>query len=67
MESLAEMLALHTENARISKLPMFLIAVLFLIFHAMSVYCQFADSPQDVKTLDIGVNGDASSQTLSSG
>ena len=28
-------------------------------------YAQFADLPRDVKTLDIGVNGDGASQTLS--
>lgn len=49
------MLALHT----------LLIAVLFSIFYTLPVYCQFADLPQDAKTVDIGVNGDGASQTLS--
>ena len=65
MESLAEILALPTEHTRINQLRMPLIAVLFSIFYAMPVYCQFADLPQDAKTVDIGVNGDRASQTLS--
>ena len=65
MESLAEVMTPHTENTRIRKLCMLSIAVLFSIFYVMPVYCQFADLPHDVKTVDIGVNGDGTSQTLS--
>lgn len=42
-----------------------LAVLLFSIFSAMPAYCQFADLPHDSKTVDIGVNGDGASQTLS--
>ena len=65
MENFAEALPLYTEHTRISKLCMLPIAVLFLMVWTMPVYCQFADLPQDAKTIDIGVNGDGASQALS--
>lgn len=49
----------------IRKWSVFLIAVCFSIFCAIPAYCQFADLPHDAKTVDIGVNGDGASQTLS--
>ena len=58
-------LVLHAVNILTRKLGVFSITILFSIFGAMSVYCQFADLPRDVKTVDIGVNGSAASQTLS--
>ena len=36
-----------------------------MILLTIPAYCQFADLPRDVKTIDIGVNGDGASQTLS--
>ena len=65
MKNLAKVLALHTEWTRTYELWMFLILIFFLIVYATPVYCQFADLPQDAKTVDIGVNGDGVSQTLS--
>lgn len=65
MESLIDRFVLHTENTRIGKLGICFIAVLFSILYALPTYSQFADLPQDVKTVDIGVNGDGASQTLS--
>ena len=53
------------ENTRIRKLRKLLAAGLFSIFWTMPAYCQFADLPHDAKTVDIGVNGDGASQTLS--
>lgn len=65
MVSLTEELASQIEYVRISKVCMFSIMVLFLMIWTVPAYCQFADLPQDAKTVDIGVNGDGASQTLS--
>ena len=65
MESLTEISALHPEGARIDKLGAFVVVVLLSILYAMPTYSQFADLPQDAKTVDIGVNGDGASQTFS--
>ena len=65
MKSLTEGSVLHTGHMRIRKMCIFSIVVLFLIISTMSAYCQFADLPHDAKTVDIGVNGDGASQTLS--
>ena len=65
MKSLAEKLALLAGYTRINNSCILSIAVLFSIFYATPVDCQFADLPQDAKTVDIGVNGDGGSQTLS--
>ena len=65
MESLIDELVPYTENISIRKLGIHLIAVIFLILYATPTYSQFADLPQDAKTIDIGVNGDGASQTLS--
>lgn len=65
MKSLTEGLALHIESVRIPKVCLFSIVVLFLMIWTVPAYCQFADLPQDAKTVDIGINGDGASQTLS--
>lgn len=65
MGSLTEILALHPERTRIDKLGTFVVVVLLSMLYAMPTYSQFADLPQDAKTVDIGVNGDGASQTLS--
>ncbi|MXY28061.1 DUF481 domain-containing protein [Candidatus Poribacteria bacterium] len=65
MESLTEILALHPERTRINKLGTCVGVVLLSILYAMPTYSQFADLPQDAKTVDIGVNGDGASQTFS--
>ena len=65
MKNMTEVLALSIENTRTSKLLTLLIAAFFLTLYAMPVDCQFADLPQDTKTVDIGVNGDGVSQTFS--
>ena len=58
-------LALPTDYMRIHKVRVYLIVVFFLFIYTAPVYCQFADLPHDAKTVDIGVNGDGASQTLS--
>lgn len=65
MKNITEALALSIENPRTSKLLTLLIAAFFLTLYAMPADCQFADLPQDAKTVDIGVNGDGASQTFS--
>ena len=60
-----EGLALPTDYMRIHKVRVFRVVVLFLIVYTLPVYCQFADLPHDAKTIDIGVNGDRASRTLS--
>ncbi len=50
---------------RICEVRIFLTVVFFLMVYTVPGYCQFADLPQDAKTVDIGVNGDRNSQTLS--
>ena len=65
MESLTEDLVSHAEHVRIRKLHLFAILIFSLFIYTVQVYCQFADLPHDTKTLDIGVNGDGASQTLS--
>ena len=65
MKSRTKGLVSHPEHIRIYKLRMFPIVLLFLMVWAVPTYCQFADLPQDAKTVDIGVNGDGASQTLS--
>lgn len=65
MESPVEMLALHIERTGISKVLIFSVTVLLLILYAIPTYGQFADLPQDAKTVDLGVNGDGASQTFS--
>ena len=65
MENLMEGLVSHIGYMRIRKVHAFPTVLLFLMVWAMPTYCQFADLPQDAKTVDIGVNGDGASQTLS--
>ena len=57
-------LFLNHHNVSVSKLHIFAIVVVFGIFYSIPVYAQFADLPQDAKTVDIGVNGDRTSQAL---
>lgn len=57
-------LSLVHHSISVSKLFRFALAVVFGIFYSMPVYSQFADLPQDAKTVDIGVSGDRVSQTL---
>ena len=57
-------LFLNPHNVSVSKLRIFAIVVVFGIFYSIPIYAQFADLPQDAKTVDIGVNGDRASQTL---
>ena len=57
-------LFLNHHNVSVSKLRIFAIVVVFGIFYSIPVYSQFADLPQDAKTVDIGINGDRTSQTL---
>ena len=59
------MLSLRTEHTRINKLHILPIAVFLSILSATPTYSQFADLPQDAKTIDLGVNGDGASQILS--
>ena len=65
MISLKRGMALHTGYMRIRKVRIFSTVVLFLMVWTVPAYCQFADLPHDAKTVDIGINGDGASQTLS--
>lgn len=58
-------MAVPTEYRRIRKVRLFSTVVLFLMAWTVPAYCQFADLPQDARTVDIGVNGNGASQTLS--
>lgn len=57
-------LSLAHHNVSSSKLCIFAIVAVLGIFYSLPVYAQFADLPQDAKTVDLGVNGDRTSQTL---
>lgn len=65
METLLEMLSIYSDSTRLRRLSLLLVGVICLIFQTIPAYSQFADLPRDAKTLDIGVNGDGASQTLS--
>ena len=65
METLLEMLSIYSDSTRLKRLSLLLVGVICLIFQTIPAYSQFADLPRDAKTLDIGVNGDGASQTLS--
>ena len=65
MESLIEMVSIYSGSTQLRRLFLFLIGVICLICQTIPAYSQFADLPRDAKTVDIGVNGDGASQTLS--
>ena len=65
MEILLRMLSSYSGSTQLIKLSLFLVGIIYLIFQTIPVYSQFADLPRDAKTVDIGVNGDGASQTLS--
>lgn len=57
-------LSLVHHSVSVSKLYISVIVAVFGILYSIPVYAQFADLPQDAKTIDIGVSGDRASQTL---
>ena len=65
MKCLMKGLVLPTDRMQIHKVCVFPVVVFFLLLYTVPIYCQFADLPHDAKTIDIGVNGDGASQTLS--
>lgn len=65
MESSIEVLFVYSSSTRLRLVSLFFVGVICLILPAIPAYSQFADLPRDAKTLDIGVNGDGASQTLS--
>lgn len=65
MANLVEMLAWQNKHKRTIKSYKLASIVFLLMLHVMPADSQFADLPQDAKTVDIGVNGDGASQTLS--
>ncbi len=65
MENPIEMRLIYSGSICLQRLMRFLSTAMFLILYALPAYCQFADLPHDAKTVDIGVNGDGASQTLS--
>ncbi len=65
MERLIEMLLIYAGSTRLKRLMLLTISAICLMLWTIPVYSQFADLPQDAKTVDIGVNGDGASQTLS--
>ena len=56
---------IYTGSPLLRRLSLLLVVGICLTLWSIPVYCQFADLPQDTKTVDIGVNGDGASQTLS--
>ena len=65
MESLIQGLLIYSGSARLRLLSQVLVGTICLMLPAIRSYSQFADLPRDVKTVDIGVNGDAVTQTFS--
>ena len=65
MERIIEVLLIYFNSTRFKRLSLIFIGVIGLSLLAIPAYSQFADLPSDAKTLDIGVNGDGASQTLS--
>ena len=65
METLIETLSIYAGSTQLRRLPLLIVGVICFICQTIPVYSQFADLPQDAKTVDIGVNGDGASQTLS--
>ncbi len=65
MEILIRLLSIYIGSTQLRRLLLLLVGVICLIFQTIPVYSQFADLPRDAKTVDIGVNGDGASQTLS--
>lgn len=65
MERPIEIQLIYSGSIWLQRFIQLLIAAIFLIFYTMPANSQFADLPHDAKTVDIGVNGDGASQTLS--
>ena len=65
MEILIRMLSTYYGSTQSRRLSLFFVGIIYLIFQTIPVYSQFADLPHDAKTVDIGINGDGASQTLS--
>ena len=65
MEILIRMLSIYSDSTQLKRLFLLLVGATCLIFQTTPVYAQFADLPHDAKTVDIGINGDGASQTLS--
>lgn len=65
MESLLAMLSIYTDSKRLRRSLLLLVGIISLIFQTIPAYSQFADLPRDAKTVDVGINGDGASQTVS--
>ena len=65
MESLVKARLTYADSTQLRRSLLFLVGVIGLILSTIPAYSQFADLPHDAKTVDIGVNGDGASQTLS--
>ena len=65
MESLIGARLTYADGTQLRRSLLFLAGIIGLILSAIPAYSQFADLPHDAKTVDIGVNGDGASQTLS--
>lgn len=65
MESLIKVRLTYPRDVQLKRSLLFLFGVIGLMLLAISAYSQFADLPRDTKTVDVGVNGDGASQTLS--
>ena len=65
MKRIVEVLLICFKSTGLKRFSLIFIGVIGLILLAIPAYSQFADLPHDAKTLDIGVNGDGASQTLS--
>lgn len=65
MESLITVRLIYSCDMQLRRSLLFLLGAIGLMLPGIPAYSQFADLPRDVKTVDIGVNGDGVSQTLS--
>ncbi len=65
MEILIRMSSIYFGSTQLRRLSLLLVTITYLMFQPIPVYPQFADLPHDAKTVDIGINGDGASQTLS--
>lgn len=65
MKSLIKVRLTYSSDIQLRRSLLFFLGVIGLMLPVIPAYSQFADLPRDAKTVDIGVNGDGASQTLS--
>lgn len=65
MESLMKVRLIYSCDIQLKRSLLFLLGTIGLMLPVIPAHSQFADLPRDAKTVDIGLNGDGASQTLS--